>query len=301
MVNEFYQGLPSNYAKYFEIHDLYFLQHALCIFRHQIRVSRQRFKTQKQNLLFLPQKRDIHDNIESKKRCNDASFANYKTGYFSFVYLIGDKRHHIAGDSLRTDSLNLVDSIRIYTSLYKTFNAGSVTYSREVNYKWNTLCLPYTFNASRNSTADFYEIKKNSNDTIYLSRINGTVEAGVPVIACKKANNDKIVINATNVQVVENPINVFQNNYYFIGNFTTNSKIGFYFLESILNIIRIITNFSWYCFWGVFILILAGIFELQRKKLLKYGAKTHKKIKLVSFLFSNKCKRSKIQGLYLKI
>ena len=47
---------------------------------------------------------------------------------------------------------------------------------------------------------------------IYLSRINGTVEAGVHVIACKKANNDKIVINATNVQVVENPINVFQNN-----------------------------------------------------------------------------------------
>lgn len=38
----------------------------------------------------------------------------------------------------------------------------------------------------------------------------------------QKANNDKIVINATNVQVVENPINVFQNNYYFIGNFTTN-------------------------------------------------------------------------------
>lgn len=64
--------------------------------------------------------------------------------------------------------------------------------------------------------------KKNSNDTIYLSRINGTVEAGVPVIACKKANNDKIVINATNVQVVENPINIFQNNYYFIGDFTTN-------------------------------------------------------------------------------
>lgn len=64
--------------------------------------------------------------------------------------------------------------------------------------------------------------KKKSNDTIYLSRINGTVEAGVPVIACKKANNDKIVINATNVQVVENPINVFQNNYYFIGDFTTN-------------------------------------------------------------------------------
>ena len=201
---------------------MYFLQHALCIFRHQIRVSQQRFKTQKQNLLFLPQKRDIHDNIESKKRCNDASFANYKTGYFSFVYLIGDERHHIAGDSLRTDSLNLVDSKRIHTSLYKTFNAGSVTYSREVNYKRNTLCLPYTFNASGNSTADFYEIKKNSNDTIYLSRINGTVEACVPVIACKKANNDKIVINATNVQVVENPINVFQNNYYFIGNFTTN-------------------------------------------------------------------------------
>ena len=137
---------------------MYFLQHALCIFRHQIRVSRQRFKTQKQSLLFLPQKHDIHDNIESKKRCNDASFANYKTGYFSFVYLIGDERYHIADDSLRTDSLNLVDSKRIYTSLYKTFNAGSVTYSREVNYKWNTLCLPYTFNASRNSTADFYEI-----------------------------------------------------------------------------------------------------------------------------------------------
>ena len=180
------------------------------------------FQNTKTKPSFLPQKRDIHDNIESKKRCNDASFANYKTGYFSFVYLIGDERHHIAGDSLRTDSLNLVDSKRIYTSLYKTFNAGSVIYSREVNYKRNTLCLPYTFNASGNSTADFYEIKKFSNDTIYLSRINGTVEAGVPCHSMQKANNDKIVINATNVQVVENPINVFQNNYYFIGDFTTN-------------------------------------------------------------------------------
>ena len=180
------------------------------------------FQNTKTKPSFLPQKRDIHDNIESKKRCNDASFANYKTGYLSFVYLIGDERHHIAGDSLRTDSLNLVDSKRIYTSLYKTFNAGSVIYSREVNYKRNTLCLPYTFNASGNSTADFYEIKKFSNDTIYLSRINGTVEAGVPCHSMQKANNDKIVINATNVQVVENPINVFQNNYYFIGDFTTN-------------------------------------------------------------------------------
>lgn len=83
--------------------------------------------------------------------------------------------------------------------------------------------MPYTFNASGNSTADFYEIKKNSNDTIYLSRINGTVEAGVPVIACKKANNDKIVINATNVQVVENPVNVFEKDFYFVGYFTQNN------------------------------------------------------------------------------
>lgn len=33
MVNEFYQGLPSNYAKYFEIHGLYFLRNALCFLR----------------------------------------------------------------------------------------------------------------------------------------------------------------------------------------------------------------------------------------------------------------------------
>lgn len=154
---------------------------------------------------------------------NDTSFANYKTGYFSYAYLIGDEKHPIAGEPLRTDSLNLVDGKRFYTIPYKTFYAGSATYSREVKHKWNTLCLPYAFDASGNSTADFYEIKKFSNDTIYLSRINGTVEAGVPVIASIKANNDKLVVNATNVQVVENPVNVFKKDFYFLGDFTQNN------------------------------------------------------------------------------
>lgn len=57
----------------------------------------------------------------------------------------------------------------------------------------------------------------------YLSRINGTIEAGVPVIASIKANNDKILVNAINVQVVENPVNVFEKDFYFVGYFTQNN------------------------------------------------------------------------------
>lgn len=54
--------------------------------------------------------------------------------------------------------------------------------------------------------------------------------------------------------------------------------------QSKSNIFRIITKFSWYCFWGVFILILAGIFELQRKKTPKVRGEDAQKNQTCKFL-----------------
>ena len=133
----------------------------------------------------------------------DKSMANYKTGLFSKYYQIGDKKYPIAGEPLKTDKLVLEDGKDFRAN--DVFTAGTANYSRAMSHKWGTLCLPYAFNASENSTANFYKLKSFTKDTLYLSRLYGTVEAGVPVIVYKKENVNKIEVNASNAQVVFAP------------------------------------------------------------------------------------------------
>ena len=147
----------------------------------------------------------------------DKSMANYKTGFFSNYYMIGDEKRAIVGDPLKTEKLVLEDGKDFRTN--NDFTAGTANYTRAMSHKWGTLCLPYAFDASGNSTANFYEIKKLENDTLYLSRLYGTVEAGVPVIVRKKENMDKIEVNASNVEVIKAPMNSIQQYYNLSGAF----------------------------------------------------------------------------------
>lgn len=147
----------------------------------------------------------------------DKSMANYKTGFFSNYYMIGDEKRAIVGDPLKTDKLVLEDGKDFRTNNY--FTAGTANYTRTMSHKWGTLCLPYAFDASGNSTANFYKINRLEPDTLYLSRLYGTVEAGVPVIVRKKENMDKIEVNASNVEVIMAPVNSIQQYYNLSGAF----------------------------------------------------------------------------------
>ena len=153
----------------------------------------------------------------SEHKTQGKSYANYKTGYFSYYYTIGGEKHPIAGDPLKTDNLVLVDGKDFEAT--REFTAEKANYSRTVSHKWSTLCLPYEFDAKDNATAYFYEIKNLTDDVLYVTRIDGTVKAGVPVIAYKKANNDKIVVNAINAYVTKEPFNTTVKDYNLVGSY----------------------------------------------------------------------------------
>lgn len=155
----------------------------------------------------------------SADNANDATFANYKNGYFSFYYLIGGRKHPVAGNPLTVDSLYLEDGKDFAAP--REFTAARAYYSRPVNQKWGTLCLPYAFDASNNPTAYFYQIEKISDDQLCLKRIEGIVEAGVPVIVCAKNNQGKIEVRAANVCVIPEPQNSIENDYNLVGLFVT--------------------------------------------------------------------------------
>lgn len=155
----------------------------------------------------------------SADNANDATFANYKNGYFSFYYLIGGRKYPVVGDPLAVDSLYLEDGKDFAAP--REFTAARAYYSRPVNQKWGTLCLPYAFDASNNPTAYFYQIEKISDDQLCLKRIEGIVEAGVPVIVCAKNNQGKIEVRAANVCVIPEPQNSIEKDYNLVGLFVT--------------------------------------------------------------------------------
>lgn len=155
----------------------------------------------------------------SADNANDATFANYKNGYFSFYYLIGGRKYPVVGDPLAVDSFYLEDGKDFAAP--REFTAARAYYSRPVNQKWGTLCLPYAFDASNNPTAYFYQIEKISDDQLCLKRIERIVEAGVPVIVCAKNNQGKIEVRAANVCVIPEPQNSIEKDYNLVGLFVT--------------------------------------------------------------------------------
>lgn len=153
----------------------------------------------------------------SDKGTQRRDYANYQTGYFSFYYLIGGEKRPIAGEPLKTENLVLEDGKDFVTT--REFTAETANYSRTVSHKWSTLCLPYAFDASGNSTANFYEIKRLTDDTLYVTRLYGTVKAGEPVIVYRKNNDGKIEVNAAGVKAMINPTNTTEKDYNLVGSF----------------------------------------------------------------------------------
>ena len=111
-------------------------------------------------------------------------YANYKTGYFSkLVGKNGDEKIGAAGETLATDNLTLDDNKDFVA--YEPFAAKAASYSRPVKEgtTWATLCLPFEVSlADKNFRAFKLLSADDVTETVELEEIEGSIEAGTPVI-----------------------------------------------------------------------------------------------------------------------
>ncbi len=110
--------------------------------------------------------------------------ANYKTGYFTkLVGKNGDEKIGATGETLATDNLVLDDNKDFVA--YEPFSAKAASYSRTINAgtTWGTLCLPFEVSlADKNFRAFKLLSADDVTETVELEEIEGSIEAGTPVI-----------------------------------------------------------------------------------------------------------------------
>ena len=138
--------------------------------------------------------RSLKDYSFSKR---DSKYANYKTGYFSkLVGKNGDDKIGAAGETLATDNLVLDDGKDFVA--YEPFAATAASYSRKMKEgtTWATLCLPFDVSlADKNFRAFKLLSADDVTETVELEEIEGSIEAGTPVII--KMNDGATKLNFT--------------------------------------------------------------------------------------------------------
>lgn len=139
--------------------------------------------------------------IEYKKNpsLKDHNYANYKTGYFTkLVAKNGDERYCITGETTLFTAENLaLDDNKDFVA-YEPFAAKAASYSRTINAgtKWATLCLPFEVSlADKNFRAFKLLSADDVTETVELEEIEGSIEAGTPVII--KMNDGATELNFT--------------------------------------------------------------------------------------------------------
>ena len=127
----------------------------------------------------------------------DYTYANYKTGYFTkLVGKNGDEKIGAAGETLTAENLALDDNKDFVA--YEPFAAKAASYNRTMKEgtTWATLCLPFEVSLANQ---DFRAFKLLSADdvteTVELEEIEGSIEAGTPVII--KMNDGATKLNFT--------------------------------------------------------------------------------------------------------
>ena len=114
----------------------------------------------------------------------DHTYANYKTGYFTkLVGKNGDEKIGATGEPLATDNLVLDDDKDFVA--YEPFAAKAASYSRPVKAgtTWATLCLPFEVSLDGQNFRAFKLLSADDvTETVELEEIEGSIEAGTPVI-----------------------------------------------------------------------------------------------------------------------
>lgn len=79
------------------------------------------------------------------------------------------------------------------------FTAASITYERSLaSGKWGTLCLPYALSAK--AGYEYFTLSDVSGDAVTLSKIEGTVAAGTPVLV-RHSDSDNLSLTETDILV----------------------------------------------------------------------------------------------------
>ena len=135
---------------------------------------------------------NAYDEMKTRVHC-----ANYKTGYFTkLVGKNGDEKIGATGETLATDNLALDDDKDFVA--YEPFAAKAASYSRTMKEgtTWATLCLPFDVSlADKNFRAFKLLSADDVTETVELEEIEGSIEAGTPVII--KMNDGATKLNFT--------------------------------------------------------------------------------------------------------
>ena len=133
----------------------------------------------------------------------DHTYANYKTGYFTkLVGKNGDEKIGATGETLATDNLVLDDDKDFVA--YEPFAAKAASYSRKMKEgtTWATLCLPFEVSlANQNFRAFKLLSADDAAETVELEEIEGSIEAGTPVIIKMKDGATKLNFTVANMEI----------------------------------------------------------------------------------------------------
>ena len=142
------------------------------------------------------------DKYEGSK--TDHTYANYKTGYFTkLVGKNGDEKIGATGETLATDNLVLNDDKDFVA--YEPFAAKAASYSRTVEgTTWATLCLPFDVSLANQNFRAFKLLSADEGtETVELEEIEGSIEAGTPVIIKMKDGATELNFTVANKTIAK--------------------------------------------------------------------------------------------------
>lgn len=132
-----------------------------------------------------------------------------------FHYYIGSTVHDLYGDNTNDDPLFAGKVVLEDGKDFRAdapFTAQQATYTRSSQNQWGTLCLPYAFDASDNTTCDYYKISEKQDTALVLTRLEGEVEAGTPVLVRRNDLVKAFNVNAFNTEVAIAPLTLAGDN-----------------------------------------------------------------------------------------
>ena len=129
--------------------------------------------------------------------------ANYKTGYFTkLVGKNGDEKIGATGETLATDNLVLDDDKDFVA--YEPFAAKAASYNRTMKEgtTWATLCLPFEVSLANQNFRAFKLLSADDvTETVELDEIEGSIEAGTPVIIKMKDGATELKFSEVNKEI----------------------------------------------------------------------------------------------------
>ena len=147
----------------------------------------------------------IEYNKNTDKDKDNYKYANYKTGYFTkLVGKNGDEKIGATGETLTAENLALDDNKDFVA--YEPFAAKAASYSRPVKEgtTWATLCLPFEVSLDDQNFRAFNLLSADDvTGTVELEEIEGSIEAGTPVIIKMKDGATKLNFTVANKEIAK--------------------------------------------------------------------------------------------------